>query len=173
MILSISWTLMFIYCFRTFIKHSQKLFFFSFIKYSLYWKILQIKFVDFNEIAFYVMYKFSWSWGSSVSIMTDYGLDDWDSIPSRDKAFFFWPLYPDQLWGPPSLLSNRYWVSFSHGKAWPKNDIVYIPIPYLVLGSWMNRNYKVLPLLHQNAFMVCTRDSFNLTHQIFCTVNFF
>jgi hypothetical protein len=30
------------------------------------------------------------------------------SIPGRDKGFFLWPLCPDQLWGPPSLLSNGY-----------------------------------------------------------------
>jgi hypothetical protein len=26
--------------------------------------------------------------GSSVSIMTGYGLDDWGSIPDRDRGFF-------------------------------------------------------------------------------------
>jgi hypothetical protein len=31
------------------------------------------------------------SWGSSVSIESDYGLDDQVSIPDRDKGFFIWP----------------------------------------------------------------------------------
>jgi hypothetical protein len=28
------------------------------------------------------------SWDSSVIVVSDYRLDDWDSIPGRDKAFF-------------------------------------------------------------------------------------
>jgi hypothetical protein len=28
------------------------------------------------------------SWGSSVSIVTDYGLDDWCLIPDRGRGFF-------------------------------------------------------------------------------------
>jgi hypothetical protein len=35
--------------------------------------------------------------GSSGSIVSDYGLDDWGSIPERSRGFFFWPLRPDQL----------------------------------------------------------------------------
>jgi hypothetical protein len=30
-----------------------------------------------------------WSRGSSGSIVTDYGLDDWGSIPDRGRGFFF------------------------------------------------------------------------------------
>jgi hypothetical protein len=29
------------------------------------------------------------NWDGSVSIVTDYKLDDWDSIPNRGKLFFF------------------------------------------------------------------------------------
>jgi hypothetical protein len=29
------------------------------------------------------------SQGSSVSIVPDYGLDNWDSIPDRDRGFLF------------------------------------------------------------------------------------
>jgi hypothetical protein len=47
--------------------------------------------------------------GSSGSIVSDYELDDRGSIPDRGREFFFWPLRPDRLWGPPSLLSNGYW----------------------------------------------------------------
>jgi hypothetical protein len=46
--------------------------------------------------------------GSSGNIVPDYGLDDRGSIPDRGKGFFFQPLRPDRLWGPPSLLSNGY-----------------------------------------------------------------
>jgi hypothetical protein len=45
---------------------------------------------------------------TSVSTVSDYRLDDRGSIPVREKGFFLQPLCPDQLWGPPSLLSNGY-----------------------------------------------------------------
>jgi hypothetical protein len=43
---------------------------------------------------------FLWSRGSSDSIVSNYGLDDRDSIPDRDRGFFFQPLRPHRLWGP-------------------------------------------------------------------------
>jgi hypothetical protein len=33
----------------------------------------------------------------SVSVVSDYRLDDQDSIPGRGKGFFFWHVYPDLL----------------------------------------------------------------------------
>jgi hypothetical protein len=45
---------------------------------------------------------------SSGSIVSDYGLDDRGLIPGRGKGFFLYPLCPDRLWGPPSLLYNGY-----------------------------------------------------------------
>jgi hypothetical protein len=62
------------------------------------------------------------SWGSSVSVVSDYRLDDRCLIPGRGKVFFLFPLHPDQLWGPPSLRSNEYRVSFPGGKMWPWRD---------------------------------------------------
>jgi hypothetical protein len=53
--------------------------------------------------------------GSSVSIVTDYGLDDRGSIPDRGRGFLFQSLRPDRLWGPPSLLSNGYRGPFPRG----------------------------------------------------------
>jgi hypothetical protein len=50
--------------------------------------------------------------GSSVSIVSDYGLDDRHSILDRGGGFFLSPLLPDRLWGPPSLLYNGYRWSF-------------------------------------------------------------
>jgi hypothetical protein len=51
---------------------------------------------------------------SSVSIVSDYGLDK-GSIPGRDKGCFLYPLCPYQLWGPPSLLSSGYRGSYFRG----------------------------------------------------------
>jgi hypothetical protein len=40
-------------------------------------------------------------------------ISSWGSIPGRSKGFFLYPLCPDRLWGPPSLLSNGYRGPFS------------------------------------------------------------
>jgi hypothetical protein len=40
---------------------------------------------------------------------------DRGSIPGRGKRFFLYPLCPDRLWGPPSLLYNGYRGSFPRG----------------------------------------------------------
>jgi hypothetical protein len=60
--------------------------------------------------------------GSSGSIASDYGLDDWGSIPGRGRGFFLWPLHPDQLWGPPSLCTVGTGGPFPGGKSRPGRD---------------------------------------------------
>jgi hypothetical protein len=55
------------------------------------------------------------SWGSPVSIVSDYGLDNCVIrvlSPAEAQRIFFSSLCPDQLWGPPSLLPNGYQGSF-------------------------------------------------------------
>jgi hypothetical protein len=52
---------------------------------------------------------------SSGSIVSDCGLDDRGSIPGGGKGFFLYPLCPDRLWVPPSLLYNGYRGSFPQG----------------------------------------------------------
>jgi hypothetical protein len=49
-----------------------------------------------SELLFYVrlrtydfLHNIIWGWGSSVSIVTDYGLDDRGSIPDRGRGFSF------------------------------------------------------------------------------------
>jgi hypothetical protein len=54
--------------------------------------------------------------------VSDYGLDDRGSIPDRGRGFFFSPLRPDWLWGPPSLLFNGYWGPFPGGEVRPGRD---------------------------------------------------
>jgi hypothetical protein len=56
--------------------------------------------------------------GSSVSIVSGYGLDDRAievRSPAEANGFFLYPLCPDRLWGPPSLLYNGYRGSFPRG----------------------------------------------------------
>ena len=40
------------------------------------------------------------------------------SNPGGDEIFY---TFPDQPWGPPSLMYNEYWV-FPGGKEWPGHD---------------------------------------------------
>jgi hypothetical protein len=53
--------------------------------------------------------------GSSVSTVSDYGLDGQGSIPDRSREFFLWSLHPDLLCGPPSFLYNGYREFFPRG----------------------------------------------------------
>jgi hypothetical protein len=51
-------------------------------------------------------------WNSSVGIATGYGLDNRGvgvRVPIGSRIFSS-PNRPDQLWGPPNLLSSGYWA---------------------------------------------------------------
>jgi hypothetical protein len=45
---------------------------------------------------------------SSIRVATGYGLKGRGSIPGKGKILLRAPQWPDRLWGPPSLQSNRY-----------------------------------------------------------------
>jgi hypothetical protein len=67
--------------------------------------------------------------GSSVSLVSDYGLDDRE-IGVRSLAGakdFSSSLCPDRHWGPTSLLYNGYRGSFPPGKARPGRDADHSP----------------------------------------------
>jgi len=51
----------------------------------------------------------------SVDTVTVYELDNRGSIHGRSWEFFSLIPCPDRLWGPPSLLSNGYWMLFPWG----------------------------------------------------------
>jgi hypothetical protein len=53
---------------------------------------------------------------------------DRGSIAGRGKEFFLYPLCPDRLLGPPSLLSERYRGFFPGGKALPGRDADHSPV---------------------------------------------
>jgi hypothetical protein len=67
--------------------------------------------------------------GSSVSIVSDYGLDDRAigvRSPAGEKDFSS-NLCPDRLWGPPSLLYNGYRGSFPRGQSVSGRDADHSP----------------------------------------------
>jgi hypothetical protein len=74
-----------------------------------------LKLTNYNIQKHNLDYKSVGSQESSVSIVIGYGLGGWGLIPGRCKRFFSFPQHPDQLWGPPSLLSSGYWGLFRWG----------------------------------------------------------
>jgi hypothetical protein len=91
-------------------------------------------------------YKVSWQLGISGSIVSGYGLDDRAievRSPAEARGFFLYPLYPDRLWGPPSLLSNGYWGSFPGVKR--GRSVTLTTHLYLVPRSWMSRSCTSSP----------------------------
>jgi hypothetical protein len=81
--------------------------------------------------------------GSSDSIVSDYGLDDRAigvRSPAGEKDFSIYPLCPDRLWGPPSLLSNGYRGVLSPSEKRGRG-VALTTQPYLVPRSRMSRSY--------------------------------
>jgi hypothetical protein len=78
--------------------------------------------------------------GSSVSIVSDYRLDDRGSISDRGRVFFFYPPSPGRIWGPSRLLSNGYRGPFPR---WIKRGrgVMLTTHPHLVPRSRMSRSY--------------------------------
>jgi hypothetical protein len=85
--------------------------------------------------------------GSSLSTLSDYILDGRDSIPGGGKDIFLYPLCPDQLWGPPSLLSNGYQGPF---RGVMRAGVTLTTPSQLGSGKKMNRSCNSSPLLHMH-----------------------
>jgi hypothetical protein len=81
-------------------------------------------------------------WGSPVSTVSEYGLDDRATkVLSPVDARKFSP----NLWGLPSLVSNGYRGYFAGSKARPGRDADH-PLPSSA-GTRMSRGYKLSPLV--------------------------
>jgi hypothetical protein len=77
-----------------------------------------------TPLHFQFLSKIPMSQDSPVSITTGYALDDQDvgvRVPVRSRIFFS-PSHPDQLWGPPNLLSDGYQGLFSPGVKRPGRE---------------------------------------------------
>jgi hypothetical protein len=57
--------------------------------------------------------------------VSDYGLDDWGSIPDRGRGFFLYPVCPDRLWAHPASCPVGTKGPFRGGKARPGRDVDY------------------------------------------------
>jgi hypothetical protein len=75
-----------------------------------------------------------------------YRLDTQDLIPGRGNRIFYIPQHPNQLRGPPSLLSNQYCGErgcfFSLGVKWSGFEIDHSP-PY---SDEITNGRAILPL---------------------------
>jgi hypothetical protein len=82
-----------------------------------------------------------------------YGLDGQGSIPGKGKRFLYTPQRPDQLWGPPGLLSSVYRCAVSpgvkrlehegdHSPPVPRSRMVelYLHSPIRLNGVVLNRD---------------------------------
>jgi hypothetical protein len=111
---------------------------------------------------------------SVVSTVTRYGLDS-PRIASHQRRDF--RTCPDRSWGRPSLLYNRYRVSFTEVKR-PGRGIDQHPhvtprlkksraIPLLTLWAFMSYykvNFTLLPDLLIKITWLCPRSKFRLQH---------
>jgi hypothetical protein len=89
------------------------------------------------------------SQNSVISIATGYELDDWEVevqvvVGSR---IFSSPSHPDQLWGPPNLLSNGYCGLFPQRLKLPEREANYSP-PASCQGQENMDLYIHSPCLH-------------------------
>jgi hypothetical protein len=86
--------------------------------------------------------------------------------PAEAKVFFLYPLCPDRLWGPPSLLSNGYWGVLSPGgKMRPGRDADHSH--HLLLRSRMSSSYVSSPLcacIHIKILNTQQKKNTNNTH---------
>jgi hypothetical protein len=84
--------------------------------------------------------------GSSVSIVSYYGLDDLAievRSPAETIGLFLYITFPDRLWGPPSPLYNEYWGPFPGLKR--DRGVTLTTHPHLVLKSRMSGSYTWYP----------------------------
>ena len=102
--------------------------------------------------------------GSSVGIVTGYGLDGPGSNPGGGEIFH---TCPERPWGPPSLLYSGYWV-FPWGKECPGCDAHPSP-PSSAVGRERVELYLYSPLWAVRpvqSLSACTRVTFTFIYQV-------
>jgi hypothetical protein len=96
---------------------------------------------------------------SSVCTATGYGLDGRGAVPGRGKTFFSTPQPLNQLWGPPSLLSNGY------RGVWPfPQGMKLITHFHLAPRSRMVEQYLHYPHVSMAWCLIKHRDNNNSQH---------
>jgi hypothetical protein len=82
--------------------------------------------------------------GTSVSIVTDYGLNVQGSIPGRGKEFFSSPPHPNRCCGPLSFLFNGYWRIFP-GVKQPERHTIYFNVLSVLRIAYVELNWYLTP----------------------------
>jgi hypothetical protein len=63
------------------------------------------------------------------------------SIPDRNRGFFLYLLRPDQLWGPPNLPHNGYWVVLAPEVKRDRDVMLTTPSSLLMPTLILSRSY--------------------------------
>jgi hypothetical protein len=74
---------------------------------------------------------------TAVSIVMGYRLDSWGLILSKSKKCFSVPQHPDELWGPPSLLSNFTFLYLLHSGIRSMTILIIKSGRYAVYVWWL------------------------------------
>jgi hypothetical protein len=112
---------------------------------------------------------------SAVRIATGYWLEDRGvgvKSPSGGKSFTS-PCRPDQLWGPASLLSNRYWGPFPRGQS--TSCVKVTNHLQIVSRSRKRRSVNPLPIRLHGVVLnyFSTRTNLPLPFHLGCDGNWF
>jgi hypothetical protein len=100
------------------------------------------------------------SWGSSVSIVSDYRLDDQGSIPGGRKEFVLWPVSRQAEAHPASYTIGTGGPYPGGKRGWGMMLTTY---PHLMLRSRMSRSYIFSPPWHQHGI---TGQLLHIIHKV-------